>query len=84
MKNQITVRMEPSVKKHEHPPDVTAQTVTKETDVIDVRRGSRKMVARNVQRGSKVTNAMLVPLVTMVTDVVSVLFVQINERKTLM
>ena len=32
------------------PPDVTAVTVTKETDVTRALRGSREMVAKNVPR----------------------------------
>ena len=53
------------------PPDVTALIVTKETDVIDVLRGSREMAAQNVLNGSKEMNAINVLMVTMAKRVVS-------------
>ena len=39
--------MVPAVKKPRQPSDVTVQTVTRETDVINVLRGSKEMAARN-------------------------------------
>ena len=48
--------MAPPVSKPGRPPDVTAQTVTKETDVTDALKGSREMTARNAPLVSKVMN----------------------------
>ena len=39
-----------------YPPDVTAQIVTKETDVTGVWKGSREMVAKNVPLVSREMN----------------------------
>ena len=44
--------MVPAVKKPRHPSDVTVQTVTRETDVINVLRGSKEIVARNALMNS--------------------------------
>ena len=75
--------MAPPVNEPGHPPDVIALTVTKETDMTRVRRGSREMVvenvltgskemaAQNVLRGSREMNVTPVLMVTMETCVVS-------------
>ena len=47
-RNQDFAQMEEHVNQYGHPPDVTVLIVTKETGVINVPRGSREMVARNV------------------------------------
>ena len=63
--------MAPPVNKSGHPPDVTALIVTKVTDVNNVLRGSREMVAKNVPLASEEINARPVLLVTLATLAVS-------------
>ena len=63
--------MAPLVNESGHPPDVTALTVTKETDVTRAQRGSREMAAQTFLRGSKGMDVIDVLMVTMVTRVVS-------------
>ena len=52
--------MAPPENKPGHPPDVTAQIVTKETHVTTVLRGSREMAVRNVLKGGRSQNTVTI------------------------
>ena len=66
LRNLDSASMEPPVNEPGHPPDVTAQTITKEIDVTRALRGSREMSVMSVVRGSRVTVARNVFLVSKV------------------
>ena len=66
--------MAPPVNKPGHPPDVTVLTVSRETDVTSVRRGSREMNVMTVWRGSKELIASFVLWTTMEAIVVKIVY----------
>ena len=56
LKSPNSVLMAPTVNEHGHPPGVTVHLISKETYVMHVLRGSRKMVAKNAPLVSKAMN----------------------------